>query len=309
MNKITNIFRNKLLTELTGNLGKVEVTNDAIICYVDNKKIQKKFNNSNCAYLIDFSSTKILTKELLEKYGINKPVHYIVEGIRFKEKLFFTTDKDIKVLFKGCKFHKQIRITSADKVIFENNKYFDRYPVYAFKNKFLSGRANSIQFISDSFVNSGKDYPTQFGMDLIVNKFEIINSNIDIEGNLEESFIMADKIILINSSFMCPSTYMICNNIDVTDSKIIASEGIIIDEKENNNTYSNIIDSIESPSITYNGLQQQRISDEEIAKKYHRLELLKVLKIIKNSCIHDIDKKLDNERKELNQKTIGQIKR
>ena len=305
MSKITDIFRNMLLTELTGNLGKVEITKDEIICYVDNKKIQRKYDNKNRVYRVDFSSTKPLTTELLNKYGINKPVRYIVDGIRFRDKLFFTTDKDTSVLFKGCKFHKQIRIVSADKVYFENNKYYDRYPVYAYKNKFLSGRANTIQFIFDNFVNSGKDHPTQFGMDIIANNFNVISSNIDIKESNQDSCIMAQNLNIMNSQISCPSLYLICDDIEVVSSKIVATDGIMIDEKNS----SNIIDSIESPSITYNGQEQQRISDEEIAKRYHRLELIKELRRIRNNCINENNKQLKIEENKLNQKTIGQIKR
>ena len=305
MSKITDIFRNMLLTELTGNLGKVEITKDEIICYVDNKKIQRKYDNKNRVYRVDFSSTKPLTTELLNKYGINKPVRYIVDGIRFRDKLFFTTDKDTSVLFKGCKFHKQIRIVSADKVYFENNKYYDRYPVYAYKNKFLSGRANTIQFIFDNFVNSGKDHPTQFGMDIIANNFNVISSNIDIKESNQDSCIMAQNLNIMNSQISCPSLYLICDDIEVVSSKIVATDGIMIDEKNS----SNIIDSIESPSITYNGQEQQRISDEEMAKRYHRLELIKELRRIRNNCINENNKQLKIEENKLNQKTIGQIKR
>lgn len=309
MSRITDIFRNMLLNELTGNLGKVEVTDEEIICYVDKKKIGRKYDKKNCVYRVDFSSTKILTTELLNKYGINKPVRYIVDGIRFGNKLFFSADEDTSVLFRGCKFHKQIRIEKANKVFFENNKYYDRYPVYAYKNKFLSGRAKFIQFTFDNFVNSGKDYPTQFGMDIIVNNLNVISSNIDIKESNQDSCIMADKIAIINSQMSCPSIYLLCDDIDIISSKIVATDGIMIDEKNCDKNSSNIIDSIESPSITYNGVEQQRISDEEIAKKYHRMELIKELRRIRNNCIIENEKKLEEERKNLNQKTIGQIKR
>ena len=309
MKKITSIFINMLLKELTGNLGKVEVTDEEIICYVDNKKIQGKYDKKNRVYRVDFSSTKILTTELLNKYEINKPVRYIVDGIRFRDKLFFTTDKDTSVLFKGCKFHKQIRIVSADKVYFENNKYYDRYPVYAYKNKFLSGRANTIQFIFDNFVNSGKDHPTQFGMDIIANNFNVISSNLDIKENNEDSCIMAQNLTIMSSQISCPSIYLICDNMDVVSSKIVATNGIMIDEKNSDKNSSNIIDSIESPSITYNGQEQQRISDEEIAKRYHRVALIKELRRIRDNCISENNKQLKIEENKLNQKTIGQIKR
>ena len=307
MDEIISLFRNLILKELTGNLGEVKVTEDEIVCYVDNKQLQKKYNIKDSIYKVDFCNVKRIKTEILEKYDINKPVRYIVKEIRFKDKLFFRADKDTIVSFEKCKFHNQICITGADKVIFENNKYFDRQPIYTYK-KFLVGSANTIVFKFDNFANCVNVHPNKLGMELFVNELNVINSKIALEEAHQDLFAMANYINIINSQISCPSAYLICDNINVIGSKITTKKIITIDEKNNNN-YGKLTYSIESPSVIYNGVEQQRISNSDIAKAYHRLELIKVLRKIKEQSVVEINKKLDVEKTKLHKIPIGKIKR
>lgn len=79
---LTNIVRNFLKGYLVGNLGKVVEEEDKLICYVDKNKIkEEKYNYTIYCYGINDKDN-----ELAKIYNLDKPVHYVIEGITLKDK-------------------------------------------------------------------------------------------------------------------------------------------------------------------------------------------------------------------------------
>ena len=236
------LFRLKLARKLAGNLGKVVIESDRIICYVDKKKIEGK-RRLNFCYPMDFENTF-----LLERYNLDKPVCFIVDGANFDKGLHFTSSKNTKIIFKECSFGKSIEIVSVlGEVVFENNSYFQ--PSENTK-LFLKVNASSITFINDYLVNhNGYLGPTQmpFNLDIKVDNL-IIQNSLVYAGNVTDFInIEAKKMSLIDSIIDFPIAFINADKINSSGSNIFSDMWINIVNKNRDK-----LPTIESPKITYN---------------------------------------------------------
>ena len=100
---LTNIVRNFYKGYLVGNLGKVVEEEDKLICYVDKNKIkEEKYSYTIYCYGITGKD-----KELAKRYNLDKPVHYIIEGITLKDKkvyIYNFHNDDCNITIKNCDF-------------------------------------------------------------------------------------------------------------------------------------------------------------------------------------------------------------
>lgn len=63
-------------------------------------------------------------KDIIDFFGLNKPVYYIFNGIDFNNTVeVFSPCANI--IFKNCNFNLHIYINIGNEVTFENNKYKD----------------------------------------------------------------------------------------------------------------------------------------------------------------------------------------
>ena len=124
MNILKNYKRKLALRSITGNMGRVVEDEDEIICYVRQKKLKKdciilkgcrNFNNEN----------------ITRKYGIDKPIHYIFDGLECSSDIY--SYDGIKLDFRNCYFKYCSYISLVGDCEFENCTFASSlfYDIYA----------------------------------------------------------------------------------------------------------------------------------------------------------------------------------
>ena len=77
---LSNFVRSLIIIDITGNLGKIVEDEDKITCYVKKSKCKKE----RYCYTIVCNGISKKNKELAKKYNINKPICYVLDGLKFK---------------------------------------------------------------------------------------------------------------------------------------------------------------------------------------------------------------------------------
>lgn len=286
-------------------MGKVEITEDKIICYVNNDILRRKYKKT--IYDIMFYGVDSFEPSLLHTYSMDLPVYYVIENMKFDYDLKIMARNNTCVIFKNCVFQKSIKISWADKVIFENNKYYNRYPSYYSGKYFFTAHLKSLKFVDDNFINSDFDHhPTNFGMGVDVRELEIENSQFKIDGHNEDIYICSKKTNIIDSMFDCSQIYLQSDDLNICDCEIVAREGIIIDNK-NCNPVNNII----APIVVYNGVEfltddfdSVNIGKEIVELNESRKLLLDQLKSIRDYCNCLNSEKINEFKNELNNQSV-----
>lgn len=339
--KTYKILRKYLIRSFTYKLGQIEETDDKIICHVDERKIHK-FKN-DFFYEIEVHGLTYADSEyksLADKYNYEKPVEYIFENVIFNDKMIISANEGTHIIFKNCEFRDNIVFRWADKVTFENNKYYDNgcnnyrlgADTYLFHNK---GMINKLTLLNDNFINSKIDHhPTKFGINLILDTIEIINSNITIDNSIKFKdqvmiknnggiLITAENTIINNSNIYCSYLYLDSPNIEIDQSsKITATNGVII-ENENNNklTLSNIdTDYLVYNNEEINGSKEKKIKEIEnknirknnsdsVMLTNSRIRVVNILKAIKDKTIKNNEERLIEAKRELESSPIKKVLR
>jgi len=338
--KTYRILRKYLIRNFTDKLGKLEEIEEKIICHIDKKNLNK-FKN-NYFYEIDLHGLTNLNpeyKNIANKYNCEKEVEYIFENIIFDDKMIISATDGTHIIFKNCEFKDNIVFRWADKVTFENNKYYDNgcnnyklgADTYLFHN---NGMINKLTLLNDNFINSKTNHhPTKFGINLKLNTIEIINSNIIIDNSLKIKeqekiknhggiIITAENTLIKNSNILVAELYLDSKNIEIDEtSKIIASNGVIIENQNNN---KNIISNIETNYLIYN---REEITEEKEPKKKDieenkditmnnassviltnsRIRVVNILKEIKEKTIKNNEERLIEVKRELESTPIKKV--
>lgn len=293
--------RKKVLNKLFRGIGRVEEENDKIICYVDKKAIKDK--KSNFSYDLTFYGVfpKDLeeSKEELMKYGLDKPIYYVIDGFNFDERIKIHSYGNAKVIFKNCTFVDEIFLLDCVDVEFENNTYKEekyRYHSYSSSCFFHVYMVRNLTFRNESFVNSAvkgieentidkKSSIPHFGINVTkAKKVEFINTNV--KTNFP-TVINSDAIRLENSILRGLKFDINAKNIENKDSIVKAITGVIIDNPECD--FKGII---KAPLIIYNGddvtdysSKTTLISQEQISKRNLKISLIDILKQIRETAL------------------------
>ena len=349
MKKISERLKNKYLKEITNNLGKVEITDDKIICYVDQKKLDKQSiveieYVASSEFCIKQTTHKIQLKNLsdskLKELGIDLSVYFIFDNIQFGD-LSLNCDKDnIHILFKNCTFNKSINI-KAPNVTFESNEYSgvnsseivigannlkiinETYSLFV--GEIIINVLESLQFINSCLADS---YPSKKVKILSEKNFlsnhsrlQVAKSNLTLEGivNIQNSWLYgntikvnADMLVLENNLIDLINKFDInleknmdikdthigtafmnvtCEKINLIDSEINSKYFIDINEKISSND-NDILESIESPKIIYNGINLSEISyinQNHLDKQKLRKILVRQLKELNEKVQNNIN--------------------
>lgn len=300
--KAYKIVRHLMIKERTNFLGRIEEHDDKIICHVNNKKL-KKYKSSSY-YKLYFMH--ILDKETAKIHKLNKPIYYIIEDMTFDERLEFTSVPNTYIKFKNCKFNDCISIERADNVIFEKNKYFNKYYVYLFNKYFLEGKVQSLEFINEDFIDCEENKKSScFGINVEANNIKIFDSQIKAnEQNGMIIFKVKENLTVEDSEVFAPIIEIDSKNIETEDSNLIASEIISI-QNENNNEIKNI----QSKEIIYNGLSinSENITHENIELQNARQELISKLRELRNRCTNTNNSILNKASNTLNEKSVSKV--
>ena len=274
--KLHNIIRNRVAMYLTGHLGKVVEEDDKITCYVKKNKCKKEKYNYTIAC---FGITK-KNQSLAEKYDLNKPIYYIIDGITFdKDQVNIFGYNNCEVIIKNCTFDMGLHIRINGKCTLQNT--------FIRELQTLSINANELLIKNMDIRNHLKLACFKLQIILRANeKIEINNSYIGkIEENTKISITAPKQIEIYNSKISG-------DIIEFESDKIISGKKSAIEATEKVNLKTNEFYQINitSPSIDYNGNTIDTENKSVILKrtkdvlKIKRFELINLLKKIKNQC-------------------------
>lgn len=283
------------LKRITHNIGKVVIEDDKIICYVDQKMLDKnrrKYGRYGRYNLMLFGTGENKNLKPVKVFGLDKKFNYVFDGINFDRVIELDCPSG-NVVFENCVFNENIKIYCAGEVILQNNKYY--YPSYSFNDGkcYLKGTMDKLLIMHDNFENSydnrfrDSSNVLNFGIDVNVKKFSIVSSRVKSDDKGVFS-IKADEIFAASSSIEVPEVYIDSKKISWGESNYIkASNGVII-ENENNDFNGNI----DSPVIIYNGLdiskavnKEDNINIEASELIQSRQNVVNVLNNLKEYCL------------------------
>ena len=300
-NKLYEILRKYVAWRATFKLGKVEITKDEIICYVDEKKLKNKEKYLHRYNLMFHFIPK--NEEIYNIYKVDKPVHYIVRNVDFDMEIkIMAAMKDCHVTFENCTFTAGIEIDFADHLTFKNNIY------RAQKHKNYNSIHKAGEFCISTYDRIAE-----------VNKLEFINEEIDISKGVPimnindliyptkksklQLWLYAKNVILDSSEINAKNMEIAADTVTLIDSDISAKEieikanKIVFDDA----TISADVITIDSPSIEgklsmcheglfINGVEVDKneaitiIENYDLALQKQRLELINSLKKIQSTC-------------------------
>lgn len=274
---LTTTVRNIIKKYLVGNLGKVVEEEDKLICYVEQSKIKKGIYE----YFIECNG--IEGKELAKRYNLDKPVHYIIEGITLKDKkvyIYNFHNDDCNITIKNCDFDWGCSITAnCDCTI-------DSIHIRAFHLLMIDTKNLTIKNmdLTNELANASADLSIRLGATENIN---LINANIGKEKERTKVSMIAYKNIELTNSTVngkeveCESKDIITNDnssLNGTDKVKIKSDNI---DRIN----------ISSSTIVYNDkvIEQEKKKEVIIEKKdddltNKRLELISLLRNLKEVC-------------------------
>lgn len=313
--KIYEMLRMYVAKRVTHNLGKIEITDDEVICYVDEKKLKKQMKDSSLLnryrIILHFIPKDNETYKL---YNVNKPVHYIIRNVDFdKEINIMSAMKDCHVTFENCTFKTCISIEFADRLTFINNTYIPQ------ENKYFSiheagefcvstyariNEVNKLEFINNKiYVPDIKEIPG-------VNMNDKQNIITPITKSKLRLWLYAKEVILKNSDIVDAKSleigaetlhledeYLISDEIEIKSNKIILDSATI---------RADVI-TIDSPKIEgklltcheglfINGVEVNKneglIDNYDLELQQKRLELINSLKKIERTCEKQISEEI-----------------
>ena len=254
---IIDWLKRGILKKLTGGIGKVEVFDNKIVCYVKQNLLDKVAKSEKRGYKIilnDIDSFLEDDRKLMYVFDLDKPLYYVFDNIIFEDGLQFNSGY-VHVIFKNCTFHENIGIMWAYDVTFENNKYIDTSLLYYYGNCFLSGTVVNLWFLNDNFKNNIYTKDTNFGMFVTADKLEFVNSKVKIDsvGGMD---IVAKEIGFVNSDIDSSNVLIEYDSVSIINSKVVTSKYCSIGKFCNNSFDAE--EKLEDENV-YNGIDSQRV--------------------------------------------------
>lgn len=299
------------LREAICNIGKIVEYDDKIVCYVEQKSIDKYVsNNSSYRFRLNgINQTNDIIKETVENFKLNKPVYYIFENIEFNKSLQIISLGG-NIIFRNCVFNNNVGILFGKEIIFENNKYTDSYSVNHYKNCFFSVTGvDKIIFINDNYICRHALEQCEekvFGMEIAAKEIEFINTGLNAEYPIN---INAIKTAITNSTIDSNEVYIDSKSIEFNNSLILAKNGVLIE-----NTNCDFVGNIQAPIVFYNGIDLAeenreicKIDEEKKNLIISRLLLIEKLRNLSSYCQQLNEHKLQNVKSNFNKQSIGKI--
>ena len=115
--------REKAIQKITGNLGFVIEKEDKLICYVQKEKCHFHEGVAADSYVIRIEDYKKNNRDLVEKYGLDKEIIYVFDGLTFdkKEPLVINYFGNVSRLeIKNCRFDCGLVINYPKECIIKN---------------------------------------------------------------------------------------------------------------------------------------------------------------------------------------------
>ncbi len=220
-------------------------------------------------------------KILLPVSKNGKKVRYLFNDINFGDETVID-GSNCDLFFNNCSFTQSLKVSNANNIQMENNKYF----FYSFANNFIELTANEIVIKDNNFTNISFakkiDEPT-VNISLIGNSINIENSVICSEygGNIK---IMTKNLSMRKTTINSPHIlYINADHISTKNSVIKASKEIKID-----NSNCSFTCAVKSPVTIYNSIKLNTTNSEIIDLNKDSLELLKARMQLLNT-LHKVE--------------------
>lgn len=319
--KIYEMLRKYVAKRATHNLGKVEITDNEIICYVDGKKLKKRMQERDLHRYRIMLRCMMKDEEINKIYHLDKPVHYIIKNVDFdKEIEIMASMKDCHVTFENCKFTACVGVSFADYLTFKNNTYraqtyknyfsIHKEGEFCISTKAIKNEINKIEFIHDKIevedvevpvvvnvndLNKSKSEKTMKAiteMWLYAKEIVLRFSNISNAKSIE---IGADNLTLIGSDICAKEVEIKTDNIKIDDS-CLGADVIAIDSPKiegdllvsHNGLFINGVE-IDKNKVVIN------TNKYNIALQQNRLELINSLKKIEKHAEEQISEEIKKQ--------------
>ncbi len=301
MNKIKkiiyNVLRNYVKNYITGNLGKVVEDDEKLTCYINKEKIKKQ----NYHYTISLFGITENNKRLADAYNLNKPICYIIDGITFKKKnVYIFGYEGCEVIIKNCNFE-----FGMSGFIHSGKCTLDNTYIRAFSNLSFQAKELAIQNMNSTQL---KVLGSKKSISFTANdKLYIINSTIGKE-KTKVSLAATNELNIINSKII--GNEILCKSPNIrTDenSSLTASDKVnleIDDFNAINITTSTIILNNDKISNEKKSVTLKKITDPLALK---RLELIKILRKLKNECEQINSEKIKEYKSSLEGQSISKV--
>ena len=293
-----NITRPYAKRYLTGNLGKVVEEDEKITCYVKKSKIKKK----DYHYTIACFGIGEEQEKVAKAFKLNKPICYVIDSIDLKKhKVYIFGYNNCEVIIKNCNFGLDLHIHVNGKCTLDNTNITTFSYLSIGANELVIKNMDSEQIrvvSSESNIGFGANH-----------KIDVIDSNVgNKKKNIKVSFTATNGLNIVNSSITgkeveCESSVI---NVDESSS-LTATDKVALKANDFNPI------NINAPIIVLNGEEIANEKETVVYKKItdplllKRLELVNLLKRVKNECESINSEKVSEYKEELDVQPISKV--
>lgn len=255
--------RKQVYKIITCNLGRIEETDDAIYCYVDEKKFKSKYIRTY-GYAAAFMCVPFGVT-VGESQKVFKNIIYVFDNINFDRNLCINSKPNL--VFKNCTFGGHISIWEANSILFEENKSNSKVV-----NFYVSSLVDKVEFVRD-YILSG--YPKGISINsknlkFVDTDFRCDRPVIDVRNlTMENSYILGTDLLKIKSEY-----------IELLGNSLIYSPSELILNVNKCNNFSNI----NANDVIYNGYNLSEYGNYSYIDdlREQRQKLVNTLAMIKN---------------------------
>lgn len=313
-----------IIRKTTGNLGKIEIRGTQIICYVNNKRLDKHLEiKGNTLSLNGFTTgNKFFFKQV---YGIDKPIKYVIENYRFND-VFLDTIGDTTLQFNNCVFEgNNLNVGNVRSIIFNNSKFYIDNELNIFNNNdkqienvklidcsfinewFVPGARKIFVAADYVYINGGEIWSTE-GIYIKANEIKLSDTTINTNESLGKSYvrIFSDKYVMTNSSIDGGDLKIVCPNMQIRNSTFDNESTEIL------NISCNIGElNCDSGFIKYNDVtllpkKTYYITPESYELLKERERLANVLYKLNDKCDKEVKKKVKILKNKSVSETLGE---
>lgn len=278
---------------------KVVEEDDRLVCYV--KKRKCKIDRYD--YTIACFGITEKNQKLAKDFKLNKPICYIIDGIKFERKNVYVFGyNDCEIIVRNCSFNRGVFISVNGKFTLESTfiRTFGSLSIGA--NEIVIKNMN----LNHEMKLAGSNLQIGIGAD---KKLSIIDSNVGEKiDKVKVDLISDNELNMINSKIMGNEIEIKSSTVEVDESSsFIALKNVNIEMDD----FKKL--NIDSPSTIFNGNdiceygKTIKLGKNDDSLRNSRLELLEVLKKIRNNCNEINDKMVKNYKKSLNSQSISKV--
>lgn len=284
LDKMSEYKRRLYLRYITDNIGFVRETNDAIICYVKEDKIDN-------GILMDLSKRS-------KKVNLDKKIYYVFDNIVTYKRLNILSQDNSEIIIKDCDFKTGLQIVCAGKCIIDNS-FFKLYGIGYNRYNIISNELE-LKNIKENMIRFDSGY--QLGI-YVKEKLTLKNSNLS--ANNRSILLISDNILNIDNSSIYSSLITINAPKICTKGKAeINSDSIkmFTEDFDSINIITRYLEINGEFIDTSNKNVTLRKPVNDVEKK--RLELIGCLKKIKTKVNEENQNRLNDYQKELENKPV-----